>query len=100
MGIKIGYKYRFFTQKLEKSKKADFPYMENKIFRKNAKFLAKYLAFFASVVWALHKQINTIVHCSLRLGEKPLDCGNLPRGFMPKLHWRKETLNISLNTKH
>ena len=26
----------------------------------------------------IHKQIKTIVQCSLRLGEKPLECGDLP----------------------
>ena len=26
----------------------------------------------------IHKQIKTIAQCSLRLGEKPLECGNLP----------------------
>ena len=49
--------------------------MGNKISKK-AKYLAKYLAFyFANVVWALHKQINTIVQCSLL------------RQFGRKNHW-------------
>ena len=65
MGIKIGYKYRFFTKKLEKSKKADFPYMGNEIFRKKAKYLAKYLAFFrqCSLGTTLAKQtLNNAKH--------------------------------------
>ena len=46
LGLKLVINTVFFTKKLEKSKKADFPYMGNEIFRKKAKYLAKYLAFF------------------------------------------------------